>query len=296
MAKKQTLTNSVYDNIILLILVLLTLLTLFPVVHMIAISFSDKTAVAGGFVTVFPVKPTLAAYDAVLNDRAFFTSFGVSVKRVLLGVSINFILTILTAFPLSRMKSQFKSRNIYMWIIVFTMMFSGGLIPWYLTIKNLGLLDSIWALVLPGAIPVFNVIVLMNFFRNLPKEMGEAAEMDGAGPWYLLYSIYIPLSLPSLATITLFSIVGHWNAFFDGLILMKTQDHYPLQTYLNQIVVQSSVISTHMSKEEIVRLAKLSDKTVNASKILVSLVPILLVYPFLQRYFITGITLGSVKE
>jgi ABC-type glycerol-3-phosphate transport system permease component len=180
--------------------------------------------------------------------------------------------------------------------LAFTMMFSGGLIPWDLTIKSLGLLDNIWALVLPGAVPVFNVILVMNFFKNLPPAIDEAAHMDGAGPWTLLWRIYLPMSLPALATVTLFSVVGHWNAFFDGLVLMKTQDKYPLQTYLNQIVVQFTMANAHMTREEIERMARLSDKTVSSAKILTSLVPILLVYPFLQRYFISGISLGSVKE
>jgi ABC-type glycerol-3-phosphate transport system permease component len=285
-----------FDGIVLVILILVTLITFFPVIYMVAVSFSDKSAVAAGLVTVFPVKPTIAAYSSVMKDGLFFNAFGVSIKRVILGSLINFGLTVLTAFPLSRQNSEFKGRNIYMWILIFTMMFSAGLIPLYLTVKSLGLLDKMWSLVLPSAVPVFNIIVLMNFFRNLPKALDEAAIIDGAGPWYMLLKVYLPLSLPALATVTLFSIVGHWNSFFDGLIYMKTQNHYPLQTYLNQTIIQFSMVGKNMTKDEIERLSKLSDKTVNAAKILISMVPILLVYPFLQRYFITGITLGSVKE
>jgi len=292
----RTFKDRLFDNTIMIILIIITIMTLFPIIHLTAVSFSDKAAVAAGKVSVFPVNITLSAYNAVMKDKLFFTSFGVSVKRVILGCAINLILIIITAYPLSRSKKEFKSRDIYMWIMIFTMMFSGGLIPWYLTVKGLGLLNTIWALVLPGAVPVFSVIILMNFYRNLPKEIDEAAIMDGAGPWYMLLKVYVPLSLPSLATVALFSIVGHWNSFFDGLILMKTQDRYPLQTYLNQIVVQFTMANSHMTKEEIERLSKLSDKTVNAAKILIGMLPILMVYPFLQRYFITGITLGSVKE
>ncbi|HBM80540.1 MAG: carbohydrate ABC transporter permease [Clostridiales bacterium] len=287
---------TLFDIIIFVVLISITLITFFPVVYMVAVSFSDKSAVAAGIVTVFPVKPTLAAYKSVIKDNYFFTSFGVSVRRVLLGCSINFALTVLTAFPLSRRDSEFKGRNVYMWILIFTMLFSAGMIPLYFTVKSLHLLDTMWALVLPGAVPVFNIIVLMNFFRNLPKALDEAAVIDGAGPWYMLLKIYLPMSLPALATVTLFSVVGHWNSFFDGLIYMKTQNHYPLQTYLNQTIIQYSMVSKNMTKEEIERLTKLSDKTVNSAKILISMIPILLVYPFLQRYFITGITLGSVKE
>jgi len=288
--------DALFDYVLLGVLLAITLISFLPLMHMVAVSFSDKTAVAGGRVTLIPINPTLAAYEAVMSDNAFFTAFGVSIQRVLIGVSINFVITAITAFALSRSSREFRGRNIYIWLLVFTMMFSTGLIPWYLNIRNLGLLDTIWALVLPGAVPVFNVILLMNYFRNLPKEIDEAAMIDGAAPLRMLTAIYLPMSLPALATVTLFSIVNHWNAFFDGLILMNRQVNYPLQTYLNQIVIQFNVANAHMTQEEINRLLKLSDKTVSASKILVGMIPILIVYPFLQKYFVTGITLGSIKE
>lgn len=238
----------------------------------------------------------MAAYRAVIEDKMFFTAFLVSVKRVLLGGVIQFVITIMMAYPLSRESNVFRARNAYMWFIVFTMLFSGGLIPWYITIRDLGLLNTIWALVLPGAVPVFNVILLMNFFRGLPKELDDAANIDGAGPWRTMVQLYVPLSFPALATVTLFSIVGHWNAFFDGLILMNDPKNQPLQTYLNQIVVQFNTTNVNMTIEEIERLAKLSNQTVNSAKILVSMIPILIIYPLLQKYFVNGITLGSVKE
>jgi ABC-type glycerol-3-phosphate transport system permease component len=174
------------------------------------------------------------------------------------------------------------------------MLFGGGLIPWYLVIKSLGMINSIWALVIPGAVPVFNIILVMNFLRNLPKELKEAAYIDGAGPWYLLLRIYIPLAVPALATVTLFSIVSHWNDFFQGLILMSKPENYPLQTYIQQLVVQIDLNETDSVKLE--EMAKLSNKSLNAAKIFVTIIPVLIVYPFLQRYFIHGITLGSVKE
>jgi ABC-type glycerol-3-phosphate transport system permease component len=154
--------------------------------------------------------------------------------------------------------------------------------------------DTLWALVLPGAVPVFNVVLLMNFFRNLPKELSDAGHIDGAGPWYMMVKVYVPLSLPALATITLFSVVGHWNSFFDGMIFMRSTEHYPLQTYIQQLVVQLNLADLDSTQAEL--LQKVSDKTLNAAKIVVSMVPILVVYPFLQKYFIHGIMLGSVKE
>jgi ABC-type glycerol-3-phosphate transport system permease component len=282
------------DGMIIAILVITSLLCIFPIWYTIAVSFSDKSAVAGGMVSLWPVDFTLSSYKKILQEQAFFAAFGVSLKRVLLGGIINFVVCAMMAYPLSRTPMQFRFRNVYMWFIVFTMLFSGGLIPWFVTIKSYGLLDTIWALVLPSAVPVFNVILLVNYFRSIPKDMDEAGMMDGAGPWYMLLKIYLPLSVPVLATITLFSIVGHWNSFFDGLILMNKQEHYPLQTYIQQLVVQ--INTDNMTTEELRQMAQLSNKTLNAAKIVISMLPILVVYPFLQRFFIHGIMLGSVKE
>lgn len=230
-----------------------------------------------------------------MSDKQFFISFGVSVKRVLLGGALQFIMTVLMAFPLSRSPRRFKGRNVYMWCLVIAMLFSGGLIPWYLTIRAVGLIDSIWALVLPGAVPVFNVILLMNFYRNLPKELDEAAMMDGAGPWSTLLRLYIPLGLPAIATVTLLSVVGHWNAFFDGLVLIHNQDKMPLQTYINTFLLQPAQLD-NMDPEMMKTIMQTSDQGLNAAKVMVSMIPILMIYPFLQRYFIHGIVLGSVKE
>jgi ABC-type glycerol-3-phosphate transport system permease component len=219
------------------------------------------------------------------------------VKRVLFGGLLNFALNIMMAFALSKDSKEFRMRNTYMWFLVFTMLFSGGIVPWFMTIKSYGMLDSMWALILPHAVQVFNVILLMNFFRNLPKELSEAAEIDGAGPWYIMLRLFVPLSLPAIATVTLFSIVFHWNSFFDGLILMNSQDHYPLQTYIQTLVAQlSAQAMTSMSPDQLAEAMAVSNRTFNAAKIIISMIPILLIYPFIQRFFIHGITLGSVKE
>ncbi|WP_127594574.1 carbohydrate ABC transporter permease [Paenibacillus lautus] len=294
MVRNVTRLSRSADAVIIAILIVSSLLCIFPIWYTVAVSFSDKSAVAGGMVTWLPVDFTLSSYRKILQEQAFFTAFGVSLERVFLGGIINFVICALMAYPLSRDPRQFRFRNTYMWFIVFTMLFSSGLIPWFVTIKSYGLLDTIWALVLPTAVPVFNVILLVNFFRSIPKDMDEAGMIDGAGPWYMLLKVYLPLSVPVLATITLFSIVSHWNSFFDGLILMNKQEHYPLQTYIQQLVVQ--INTDNMTTEELRQMAQLSNKTLNAAKIVISMLPILIVYPFLQRFFIHGIMLGSVKE
>jgi putative aldouronate transport system permease protein len=173
------------------------------------------------------------------------------------------------------------------------MVLNVGLVPWYLTISNYGLIDSFWALVLPTAVPIWNVIILMNFFRNIPKELDDAARIDGANPWQTLWHVYLPVSLPALATITLFSVVGHWNSFFDGLILMNNPDNYPLQTYIQQLVIADRP-ALHGGQAQL--LAQLSNNTLNAAKLFIAMIPILMIYPFLQRFFVRGIMLGSVKE
>ncbi len=288
--RRYTLTNI----LLTLVLLLITILCLYPMWYTFIVSFSNKSAVEAGYVRLLPIGINLTSYNMILRDLKFFRAFWVSVERVFLGGTINFFLTVLMAYPLSKSSAQFRWRNGYMWFILFTMLFSAGLIPWYLTIRYLGLINRIWALVLPGAVPVFNVILLMNFYRNIPKELEEAAHMDGANPWVTLFKIYLPLSLPALATVTLFSIVGHWNAYFDGLILMNSARMYPLQTFIQQLVVPRNF--QDLTTDEIRVLAVVSQRTLNAAKIVVAMIPILCIYPFMQKYFVTGITLGSVKE
>lgn len=278
-----------------LVLVLLAALCLFPIINILAISFSSSEAVSSGSVTFWPVNFTFSSYRYMLENAQFLRSFAVSLTRVALGVSVNLIFTILVAYPLSKETAVFRSRTVYAWIFVFTMLFSGGLIPGYLVVKEAGLLDSIWALILPGAVPIFNVLLMLNFFRGLPKELEEASWMDGAGHMRTLISIYLPVALPSIATVTLFSLVGHWNAWFDGMIYMKSPDHYPLATYLQAMLQQVSVNTENVTLEQAMLLDQISDRTTQAAQIFLSVVPILLIYPFMQKYFVHGLVVGSVK-
>jgi len=173
------------------------------------------------------------------------------------------------------------------------MLFSGGMIPTYMIVRYTGLLDSIWALILPGAVPVFNVILLMNFFKAVPRELEESAFMDGAGYFTILWKITLPLSLPALATLTVFSMVGHWNAWFDGMIYMSDSRNYPLQTYLQSILVSTNVKLMTKAQAELLRL--ISDRTLKAAQVFIAAIPILLVYPFLQKYFVKGLMVGAIK-
>ncbi len=274
-------------------LCLLAVLCLLPLVHVLAVSFSANHAASAGIVKLWPVDFTTTSYSYVLGKQEFVRSLLVSVKRVILGTIVNMLMTVLLAYPLSKESATFKSRTVYVWILVITILFSGGLIPYYMVIKSVGLLDSIWALVLPGAVPVFNVILLLNFFRNIPKEMEEAAFIDGAGHWKLLWSIFLPVSKPAIATIFLFTVVGHWNSWFDGILYMNSPEKYPLQTYLSTLVNSLNKIS--ITVDDLSLLQNLSDKTLRTAQIFLGALPIMLVYPFLQKHFTKGITIGSVK-
>lgn len=275
-------------------LILLGFLCLFPTLHVLAISFSSSAAADAGLVLLWPVDFTLEAYQFVANKPEFLQSVWVSIQRELLAIPISMIISILLAYALSKEARDFPWRTFYVWVFVFSMLFHGGLIPTYLVVKNVGFLDSIWALVLPNAVVVFNVILLLNFFRSLPRELLEAAYMDGAGQWKTLWKIVLPISLPGIATVTLFVAVFHWNQWFDGIIFMNDPEHYPLQSYLQTVVVASSLTDLTLSDLEI--YANLSQRNVKAAQIFLGALPILCIYPFLQRYFMSGIVMGSVKE
>ncbi len=272
---------------------LLAMVCFLPMVNVLAVSFSSASAASAGFVTFWPKHFNVASYKYALGRPPFLRSIWVSLKRIVLGGLVNMLLTILAAYPLSKENTKLRIRTVYSWFFVTTMLISGGLIPTFMVIDKLGLLDTIWALVLPGALPVFNLIILLNFFRNIPVELEEAAAIDGASHWTILWRIYVPCSTPAIATLTLFVLVGHWNSWFDGLIYMNHTTNYPLQSYLQTVIVQRN--AADMQNIDYRDLALMSDRTIKASQVFMGAVPILLAYPFLQRYFVTGITLGSVK-
>ncbi len=283
-----------FQNIVnLLVLAIIALVCAFPIIHTLALSLSSASAASSGRVTIWPVEFTTQSYSFVLENPAFLKSFGVSLVRVLVGVPVNMLLTVLVAYPLSRSIKEFRLRDGFAWFFLITVLFSGGLIPWYMVIRQTGLIDSFWALIIPGALPVFNVILLVNSFRNIPKELEEAAAMDGAGHWTILFKILLPMSMPILATLTLFVAVAHWNAWFDGLILMNSPDKYPLQSYLQTVIINPD--PRFLTERDLALLQMISNRTTRAAQIFIAMIPIMAIYPFLQRYFVTGIKLGSVK-
>ena len=279
--------------IIAVFLVIAALLCVYPMWYTLAVSFSSKAAVSAGKVWLLPSGFNLGSYKKLLADNQFFRSFLVSVERVAVGCSLNMLLMALTAYPLCLPREKFPWGKAYIWFFVANMLLSGGMIPAYIVVRNYHLLNSFWSMILPGALPIYNMILLVNFFRNVPYELNEAATIDGAGPLQILFRIYVPVSLPSLACLLLFAFVGHWNSYFDGLLYINDLAKQPLQTYIYQI---SAVLDPqNMTPEQLREASKLSDLTLNSAKVVIAMIPIMALYPFLQKYFVTGMTLGSVK-
>ena len=294
MCGENSLKNRIINWILRIILILAGLSCLIPVWNTVAISFSSSSQASGVF--LLPKGFNLESYRQILKDEQFFRSFGISVLKVLVGGSLQMLLTVVMAYPLSKSPRIFPAHDHYMRVILACMLFSGGTIPWYMVIKSLGLINSFWALVLPGAVNIGNTIIMMNFYKGLPAALGESAAVDGASPLSTLVRIYIPLSTPSIATLTLFSVVGLWNGYFDGMLLINDPKKVPLQTYIYSLTAGLEKLDSNLDPETLLALQKVSGLTFNAAKIVVAMIPVLIIYPILQRYFVTGLVMGAVKE
>lgn len=274
-----------------LILLLAGLLSLMPLVHILAVSLSATGPANANMVSFIPIGFNLYSYAEAINDPRMLNALMNTVYRTGLGVPFNMLMTIICAYPLSIANDKFPLRRFYSGFIIFTMLFSGGLIPSYMLILNLGLMNNIWSLILPG-IPIFNVIIMMNFFRRLPTELREAAILDGADHITTLTRIYLPLSGAVLATLTLFCFVFHWNAWFDALMYMRDIERMPLQNYIQSLIVR---MNTSPDLEEARRLALIARRSLLFARIFISLLPIMLLFPFIQKYFKRGMVVGAIK-
>ena len=287
--------RKVFLAVDVIVILLLCLICMVPLLNLLAYSFSASQPIIENKVFLWPKEFTLKAYQYVLESKEFWSSVSVSVKRVLVGVPLNTLLTILVAYPLSKDERQFKARKYYVAYMLTVMLFNGGLMPTYYIVSKTKLIDTVWALIIPGAVPIFNCIVLMNFFRGIPSELEESAKLDGASQWQILWRIFIPISKPSLATIILFSLINHWNSWFDGLIYSNHTTNYPLQSYLQTLVTSTTEILAPGDVKAIAKLVDINDTNMKAAQIFISVIPLMLIYPFLQKYFTTGLTMGSVK-
>ncbi|WNQ10209.1 carbohydrate ABC transporter permease [Paenibacillus aurantius] len=285
--------DRVFDAVNYTFLTLVLLASLYPLVNIISSSFSSSDAVIAGRVWLLPVDPTLEGYAAVFKNKEIWRGFSNSLFYMIVGTVINVIITLMAAYPLSR--PDFYGRNPLMFLFVFTMMFSGGLIPTYLVVRDLGLLDSRWAMILPGALSIWNMIITRTYFQTtIPQELLEAAQMDGSDDFTFVRKVVLPVSGPIIAVISLFYAVGHWNSFFNALLYLKSEDLFPLQLVLRKILIQNEISGEMIDAEQAAALVGLRD-LLKYSLIVVAITPMLVVYPFVQKYFVKGMMIGSLK-
>lgn len=282
-----------FDVILILLSVIIMVIIAYPLFFVVIASFSDPQAVLGGKITFWPMGFNLESYKMILKEPKIWNGYRNTIFYTVLGTFINFILTTLTAYPLSR--KDMPCRKLLTFFITFTMLFSGGMIPVYMVVRGLNLTDTIWAMVIPGAISTYNMLVMKNYFQSsIPEELHEAAAIDGCGHFQSLLRVILPLSTPIIAVIILFYAVGHWNAFFNAIIYLRDQRLYPLQIILREIMLQNSLEAVGGDMigmyEKVMR-----GETMKYAVILVASAPVLAFYPFVQKYFVKGIMVGAVK-
>lgn len=291
---KQKDAGRIFEPINIGLLFIIALACLAPLLHIVSLSLSSSSEILSGRVTIFPRELTLEAYSRVLHDAGMFRSLLFTVVLTVTYTVFCMLMTILAAFPLT--KRGLKGRKYFLFFIVLTMYFGGGIIPDYMLIKGLHLLNSVWALILPGLISPFYVIIMMSFFRSIPQGLEEAAEIDGASFFGILMRVILPLSIPVLVTLSLFYAVGRWNGFTDSLFYITDPKLYPLQMKLYQVVMNSMLTNQNMVERGQEFAIQVLPESSKAASIIFAIVPIIIVYPWLQKYFVSGTMLGSVKE
>jgi ABC-type glycerol-3-phosphate transport system permease component len=281
-----------YINYIFLSLILATIL--YPLVYVVSASFSSPAAVMAGRVVLWPVNLSLKGYEAIFSNRQIVTGYGNSIFYTVAGTSLNVALTLMAAYPLSH-GSVIMGRKVIMFVFVFTMLFSGGLIPSFLLINQLGMYNTRWAMILPGGLAVWNMLITRTFFiTSIPKELYEASEMEGAGELRIFLQIVIPLSATIISVNVLFYAVGHWNSYFNALIYLKDDRLFPLQIILRYILILNQVDAAMLSVEEL-ELREGMKELLKYSLIVVASAPMLIIYPFVQKHFVRGVMIGSIK-
>ncbi len=271
-----------------LFLLLLGFIMLYPVIYVAAASFSEESAILRGEVSFIPVRAHIKAYQKVFQYPLLWKSYGNTLMYTFVGTAINLVLTVFGAWALSQRKMV--GRRFFTLMCVFTMFFSGGMIPTFLVVKGLGMLNTIWAIVLPGAVSTYNMILMRTFFRQIPESLVEAAELDGCRDFGVLFKIVLPLSLASLMTIGMFYAVAHWNSYFSSVLYLSKPEMFPIQIILRQVVLLNEIVENSTSTENVMA------EGIKYATIMVAMLPMLCIYPFVQRYFVKGVMIGSVKE
>ncbi|KRF06870.1 sugar ABC transporter permease [Paenibacillus sp. Soil766] len=283
-----------FDALNILLLSGFAMLILYPLYFVVIASISEPDQIYAGHVWLWPKGFTLEGYTRILSDPQIWTGYGNSIVYAVTSALISVALTIGAAYPLSR--KDFYGRNVIMLFFVFTMFFSGGLIPTYLLVKQLGMVNTIWSVILPSAVDAFGIIIARTFFQSsIPDELREAAFMDGCRNTRFLWSVVVPLSKPIIAVLVLFAVVRQWNGFFDALIYLENEKLYPLQLVLRNILVQSQPIGDMVSDIDSLLAKQRVSELIKYGVILIAAAPLLILYPFLQRYFVKGVLIGSVK-
>lgn len=289
---RRTTGERIFDISNILFLLFACITVIIPVLHVVASSLSSTNALIHARVSLWPVELNFDNYAAVMNNQIFWKSFGISVFVVIVGTLFNMVLTILTAYPLS--KGYLRGRHFVLMFIVFTMIFYAPMIPTYLVVKSLGLINTVWALIIPVGLSAFNLLICLTFFRSLPEELFEAARVDGMSEYQMVWRIAVPLSKPIMVTLMLFYSVGHWNNYYTALLYITDQGLKPLQLYLYGIIAKSDV--NEMLSTAVESTTDLSPQGLQMATIIVATVPIVMVYPFIQKHFIKGALIGSIKE
>ena len=289
---KKTASDRVFDLVVYVLLALVSIVMIYPFLNVLAIAMSDYSGYLENPMMIFPKNFTLDAVKEVFRNPLVLSGYGNTIFITLVGTLLDLVLLTLVAYPLSR--SGFRGKKIFMSLIIFTMLFNGGLIPNFYLIRSLHLLDTRWALIFPRLLSAFNIILLINFFQSLPVSLLEAAKLDVAGEWKVLYQIVLPLSKPIMATLALFVAVGYWNSFFEAIMYIRATDRWTLQLVLREIVMSSN---TQMLQTggNLAELGKTTSESLKYATLIVAIVPIMCVYPFLQKYFTQGVMVGAVK-
>lgn len=292
-SKKRTSEERISESIINIVLFLMVVCTLYPFWHVFMYSISDSRAAMSGGLFFLPRQPTLLTYQLIFKTSQIFVAFGNTIAKTVIGTLISLVLTVLTAYPLSL--PYFKGRRFLQMMIFFTMLFSGGLIPTYLLLKDLHMLDTFWVYVFPAAMSPYNMFIMRNFFQTIPSSLQESAKLDGASHMQVLCRIVLPLSKPSIATMTMFYGVSNWNSYMDGILYVNNQKLQLLQVYLRQLISSSGAKGALSSAGDWSAAAAVTEESMKMTVISLSIIPILFIYMFLQKYFTKGVMVGSVK-
>ena len=284
--------TKLFDACNLVVLGVIGVATLYPFLYILSLSLSTSAGAEGGGLHLLPWTFSLTAYRMVFSSPHIIAAYGNTLLRTVAGTGLTVVMTCLCAYPLS--KSHLPFRRVWLWALMFTFVFHGGLVPSYLVIRNLGLIDNLWVYILPQLTNALSIFVMKNAFESIPESLGESAAIDGASEWQMLLHIYVPLCKPALATVALWSVVSHWNMWFDGMLYVHSEQRQILQMVLRNIVIENS---TELVEYGLINpdLASFTPETVKAATIIVTILPVLFLYPWLQRYFTKGIMLGSTK-